>query len=190
MYRDRQCALSNLSSFFTNPRRGVGTAVSLCVAAVLAACNAPQPSPAKTEDTTDVALKVGASSTELTPHEAYYIEKLPGLSFEPNFNQYAGLLSADRASDTRLFFWLVESQEESEESEESVDKPLVVWLNGGAGCSSLVGLFLENGPFRMTPTGEIVKNPDARQRVGGPGDSVCGNAGFCIRPGIDRHLRA
>ncbi|KAG4925262.1 hypothetical protein JHK87_050802 [Glycine soja] len=51
-----------------------------------------------------------------------------------------------------LFYYFVESKTDP------ASKPLVLWLNGGPGCSSLgVGAFSENGPFR--PNGEVlIKN--------------------------------
>lgn len=41
-----------------------------------------------------------------------------------------------------------------------VDKQrTLIWLNGGPGCSSMDGAFLENGPFRMTKDGQLLENP-------------------------------
>lgn len=37
--------------------------------------------------------------------------------------------------------------------------PLVIWLNGGPGCSSLLGAFQENGPF-IFDDGENVLKPN------------------------------
>lgn len=34
-----------------------------------------------------------------------------------------------------------------------MENTLIVWLNGGPGSSSMGGLFLENGPIRITRTG-------------------------------------
>ncbi|XP_040837335.1 lysosomal protective protein isoform X3 [Ochotona curzoniae] len=67
------------------------------------------------------------------------IECLPGLAKQPAFRQYSGYL---RASESKHFhYWFVESQKDPKSS------PVVLWLNGGPGCSSLDGLLTEHGPF-------------------------------------------
>eukprot|EP00904_Undaria_pinnatifida_P011519 jgi/Undpi1/7498/HiC_scaffold_22.g09971.m1 len=53
-----------------------------------------------------------------------------------------------------FFYWLIESA-----SKDPASEPLVIWLNGGPGCSSMDGLWLENGPFRLNADQEISINP-------------------------------
>ena len=36
------------------------------------------------------------------------------------------------------------------EAENGSDEKLILWLNGGPGCSSLYGLMKENGPFNVS----------------------------------------
>jgi vitellogenic carboxypeptidase-like protein len=65
---------------------------------------------------------------------------------------------------THLFYWFFESRNSQYVPEEKKkDIPLVIWLNGGPGGSSLLGLFMENGPFRIQDddTGTIVPNPNS-----------------------------
>lgn len=85
------------------------------------------------------------------------VTALPGLSFKPNFKHYSGYLEADSQQPTNRFwhYWFVESQ-----SDPSKD-PLVLWLNGGPGCSSLLGLLTELGPFAVNSDGQVVENPFA-----------------------------
>jgi carboxypeptidase C (cathepsin A) len=52
-----------------------------------------------------------------------------------------------------LFYWLVKAKKNPDTA------PVVLWLNGGPGSSSLIGLFLENGPLNVTPSLTLVPNP-------------------------------
>ncbi|XP_057359013.1 lysosomal protective protein isoform X3 [Manis pentadactyla] len=67
------------------------------------------------------------------------IQCLPGLAKQPSFRQYSGYLRG--SGPKRLHYWFVESQKDPQSS------PVVLWLNGGPGCSSLDGLLTEHGPF-------------------------------------------
>ncbi|KAL4442630.1 hypothetical protein ABPG74_007032 [Tetrahymena malaccensis] len=64
---------------------------------------------------------------------------------------YPGLVKLKDDSD--IFYILFESRSNS-----STD-PLILWLNGGPGCSSLLGLFQELGPYRVTKDITLVSNP-------------------------------
>eukprot|EP01117_Protostelium_nocturnum_P012922 TRINITY_DN4783_c0_g2_i2.p1 TRINITY_DN4783_c0_g2~~TRINITY_DN4783_c0_g2_i2.p1 ORF type:complete len:471 (+),score=127.14 TRINITY_DN4783_c0_g2_i2:3-1415(+) len=86
------------------------------------------------------------------------ITNLPGLTQSINFKQYSGYLSV--SSSRRLFYWFVESQ-----NSPSSD-PVVLWLNGGPGCSSLGGLLTEHGPFRPNSDGKTLSlNPSSWNKV-------------------------
>ena len=81
----------------------------------------------------------------LAAPSSYLIESLPGLSTKPSFKQYSGLIKTINPSDKHeknFFFWFVESQRTPSKD------PVVLWLNGGPGASSLIGFLTEHGPFR------------------------------------------
>ncbi|XP_011765205.2 lysosomal protective protein [Macaca nemestrina] len=80
------------------------------------------------------------------------IQRLPGLAKQPSFRQYSGYLKGSGSK--HLHYWFVESQKDPENS------PVVLWLNGGPGCSSLDGLLTEHGPFLVQPDGVTLEyNP-------------------------------
>ena len=68
--------------------------------------------------------------------------------------QYSGYLDDDE-DDKHLFYWFFESRNDPE------NDPVVLWLNGGPGCSSLTGLFMELGPSSINKKVELVHNPSS-----------------------------
>lgn len=59
-----------------------------------------------------------------------------------------------------IFERFVESQRNPAED------PVILWLNGGPGCSSVIGLLTENGPFRLMDNGKnLTINNDSWNKV-------------------------
>lgn len=83
------------------------------------------------------------------------IKNLPGLDFDPGYKQYSGYLEADDKKNRFWHYWFVESRSNP------ANDPLVLWLNGGPGCSSMLGLLTELGPVRVSQNGSLVNNPFA-----------------------------
>eukprot|EP01117_Protostelium_nocturnum_P004660 TRINITY_DN1688_c0_g1_i1.p1 TRINITY_DN1688_c0_g1~~TRINITY_DN1688_c0_g1_i1.p1 ORF type:complete len:444 (-),score=122.58 TRINITY_DN1688_c0_g1_i1:70-1401(-) len=87
--------------------------------------------------------------------QADLITSLPGQpSGGFNFKQYSGYLDAKtNGVKAHYHYWFVESQ-----GNPSKD-PVILWLNGGPGCSSLNGLIEENGPFSVNQDLTLKVNP-------------------------------
>ncbi|MFS7935580.1 putative carboxypeptidase D [Helianthus anomalus] len=79
------------------------------------------------------------------------VTSLPGQHFNVDFSHYAGYVTVNEESGRALFYWLTEA------IEDPASKPLVLWLNGGPGCSSIAyGMAEEVGPFHVNKDGKSV----------------------------------
>ncbi|GER52353.1 serine carboxypeptidase-like protein [Striga asiatica] len=82
--------------------------------------------------------------------EADKIKALPGQP-KVSFSQYSGYVTVDQKAGRALFYYFVEA------AENPTNKPLVLWLQGGPGCSSMgYGAMSELGPFRVNSNGETL----------------------------------
>jgi vitellogenic carboxypeptidase-like protein len=93
---------------------------------------------------------------------ADFVEKIPcDSSSSPSRylylnNSYAGYCNANNSNGNSLFYWFFESQLPCNN-----ETPIIIWLNGGPGASSLAGLFLENGPLKIKDDLTIIPNENS-----------------------------
>ncbi|KAK9669558.1 hypothetical protein RND81_13G139400 [Saponaria officinalis] len=71
------------------------------------------------------------------------VTQLPGFSGTFPSKHYSGYVTLDESHGKKLFYYLVESQRNPAKD------PVVLWLNGGPGCSSFDGFVYEHGPFNF-----------------------------------------
>ncbi|XP_062090059.1 serine carboxypeptidase-like 35 [Humulus lupulus] len=86
--------------------------------------------------------------------EADRVKDLPGEPRGVTFPHYAGYVKLSPHNNHKaLFYWFFHAQRNSHK------KPLVLWLNGGPGCSSIAyGAAQELGPFLVRANGSLILN--------------------------------
>ncbi|XP_057748957.1 serine carboxypeptidase-like 40 [Arachis stenosperma] len=78
------------------------------------------------------------------------ILRLPGQP-QVKFSQYGGYVTVDKSNGRAFYYYFVEAQNSKD------TLPLLLWLNGGPGCSSLAyGAMQELGPFRVNSDGKTL----------------------------------
>ncbi|KAL8932335.1 MAG: hypothetical protein Q9216_006879, partial [Gyalolechia sp. 2 TL-2023] len=83
----------------------------------------------------------------------FAVRSLPNVTY-PLPPNWAGHIPIPGAGNNKLFFWLFQAENLN------ASQNLILWLNGGPGCSSMTGLTLENGPLQFhTQTAVPKANP-------------------------------
>lgn len=77
------------------------------------------------------------------------------LGAERELPGHSGFITVNEKYTSNIFFWFVPSEHETETA------PVVLWMTGGPGTSSLMAFFGENGPYRMNEDGKLVRRPFA-----------------------------
>ncbi|KAG4029948.1 hypothetical protein MFRU_014g02390 [Monilinia fructicola] len=93
--------------------------------------------------------------TLVTPQNITIRYKEPGkegvCETTPGVNSYSGYIDLDANSHT--FFWFFEARNDP------ANAPITLWLNGGPGSDSMIGLFQELGPCSVTENLTTQLNP-------------------------------
>ncbi|XP_063233689.1 venom serine carboxypeptidase-like [Bacillus rossius redtenbacheri] len=86
--------------------------------------------------------------------EARNLSRVTGGPFPEDIPSYSGFFTVNSEYDSNIFFWFFPAEHDYENA------PVLLWLQGGPGSSSMFGLFTEMGPFFVANDSRtLVKNP-------------------------------
>ena len=95
---------------------------------------------------------------------ALITEPLDGLAVEDQPEMYSGFLTVDKNYNSNMFFWFIPATDVDPKT-----APVVIWLQGGPGGSSLFGLLEIHGPIQSVFDGngqtKAQVNPHAWTKV-------------------------
>ncbi|CAG7906534.1 unnamed protein product [Brassica rapa] len=74
---------------------------------------------------------------------ASVVKFLPGFEGPLPFELETGYIGLGEEEELQMFYYFIKSENNPQED------PLLIWLTGGPGCSSLFGLVFENGPLAL-----------------------------------------
>jgi serine carboxypeptidase-like clade 1 len=89
-----------------------------------------------------LALVLLLFSLAIAAPENHLVAQLPGFDGAFPSKHYSGYVTVDESNDRRLFYYVVLSERDP------ATDPVVLWLNGGPGCSSFDGFVYDNGQNR------------------------------------------
>jgi len=121
------------------------TASSAVVGAFPPVAKSSRQLPAEPKGVTTIKSPSGTTIRYKQPGKAGICETTPGV------NSYSGYI--DLAPNVHAFFWFFESRSKP------ASDPITLWLNGGPGSDSLIGLFEELGPCSVTKNLTTKLNP-------------------------------
>ncbi|CAA7015601.1 unnamed protein product [Microthlaspi erraticum] len=96
-----------------------------------------------------LVLSLRHQDYNIEAHNSDRVVNLPEQPSNPEVSHFSGYVNVNQENTRSLFFWFFEALSESPST-----RPLVLWLNGGPGCSSIgYGAASELGPFRVAENG-------------------------------------